>query len=446
MRSREIRHIRMINLQQIEAALVDDAIKGMPGGMTPVRLGDIGRQGWNLLREDLPLPLAVLRDSALRHNGDWMRRFLAGSGARIAPHGKTTMSPQLFSRQMDDGAWAITLGSVQQLQVARRYGFDRIVLANQLVGARSIRFVLDEIARDPAFDFYCLVDSVASAKRLAEAARAAQLPRPLQVIVEGGFTGGRTGCRTLDEAMAVARMIKRHAPYLALRGVGGYEGLLHSDTAETTEARVNGFLDYLVDIAVACDGEDCFAPGQVLLTAGGSSFYDLVAARFGHAGIRRDFMVLTRSGCYLTHDSGVYLDRFAQLRHRSPSVDDLGSGPTAALEVWAYVQSRPEPGKGILTVGKRDISYDSRLPQPMKWLRPSPQATTADIAPIPAGHVVTGLNDQHCHLSIPEDSPLAVGDMVAFGISHPCTTFDKWQVICVVDDAYDIVSAVRTFF
>ncbi len=436
----------MINLQQIEATLLDDTVKGMPGGMKPVRLDQVGRQGWNLLREDLPLPLAVLRDSALRHNGDWMRRFLAASGASISPHGKTTMSPQLFSRQVEDGAWAITLGSVQQLQVARRYGFERIVLANQLVGARSIRFVLEEIARDPAFDFYCFVDSLASAERLAEAARAAGLPRPLQVIVEGGFTGGRTGCRTFDQAMAVSQAIKRHEPWLALRGVGGYEGLLHSDTPETTEARVNAFLDYLVDIAIACDAASCFAPGQILLTAGGSSFYDLVAERFGHAGISRDFMVLTRSGCYLTHDSGVYLDRFAQLRKRSPSVDALGAGPVAALEVWAYVQSRPEAGKAILTAGKRDISYDSRLPEPMKWLRPSPRATAADIVPIPPGHVVTGLNDQHCHLAVPEDSPLAVGDMVAFGISHPCTTFDKWQVICVVDDSYNVTSAIRTFF
>lgn len=436
----------MIDLRNIEAALVDDTIKGMPGGMRPLPLRAIGDQGWNLLREDLPLPLAVLRDSALRHNGDWMRRFLAVSGAKISPHGKTTMSPQLFSRQIDDGAWAITIGSVQQLQVARRYGFARIVLANQLVGAQAIRFVVDEIGRDPSFDFYSFVDSVVSVERLAEAARAARLERPLQLIIEGGFPGGRTGCRTFDEAMAVVRAIKDNAPHLSLRGVGGYEGLLQSDDAETTEARVRRFLDYLVDIAIACDREDCFGPGQMLLTAGGSTFYDLVAERFGRAGISREYIALTRSGCYLTHDSGSYLERFARLRQRSPSVDDLGAEPTAALEVWAYVQSRPEPQKAILTVGRRDISYDSRLPQPLKWLRPSSRAMAADIRPIPPGHVVTGLNDQHCHMTIPGNSPLAIGDMVAFGISHPCTTFDKWQVICVVDDAYDIVSAIRTFF
>ena len=436
----------MPNLQDIEATLLDGTTKGMPGGMAPIGLGDIGKQGWNVLREDLPLPLAVLRESALAHNGGWMRRFLDESGAFIAPHGKTTMSPQLFRRQMADGAWAITIGTVQQLQVARRYGFKRLVLANQLVGARAIRYVLEEIDADPGLDFYSLVDSVEHATQLAEAARAAGLSRPLQLIVEGGFDGGRTGCRRLDQAIAVARVVKEASPYLSLRGVGGYEGLLRADDPDELDERVRRFLDYLVEIAIACDQADLFGPGEVLLTAGGSTFYDLVAQRFRAAGIQRPFKVLTRSGCYLTHDSGEYTDRFAQLRKRTPAVDDLGPGPLAALEVWAYVQSRPEPTKAILTVGKRDISYDSRLPQPLKWLRPSQSAIAAGIQPIGPGHVVTGLNDQHCHLALPVDSPLAVGDMVAFGISHPCTTFDKWQTICVIDDDYNVVSAIRTFF
>ncbi|CAN5501338.1 amino acid deaminase [soil metagenome] len=436
----------MVNLQDIEATLIDGTVKGMPGGIAPIALRDIGSQGWNLLREDLPLPLAVLRESALTHNGDWMRRFLVESGAVIAPHGKTTMSPQLFSRQIDDGAWAITVGSVQQLQVARRHEFKRLVLANQLVGSRAIRYVLEEIEADPGFDFYSLVDSVEQATRLAEAARAAGLSRPLQLIVEGGFLGGRTGCRRLDQAMAVARVVKEASPYLSLRGVGGYEGLLRAADPDELDEIVKRFLDYLIEIAIACEKEDLFAPGEVLLTAGGSTFYDLVAQKFQVAGIRRPFKVLLRSGCYLTHDSGEYTDRFAQLRKRTPSVDDLGPGPTAALEVWAYVQSRPEPTKAILTAGKRDISFDSRLPQPLKWLRPSRNASAASIQSIGPGHTVTGLNDQHCHLALPADSPLAVGDMVAFGISHPCTTFDKWQVIPIVNNDYDIVSAIRTFF
>lgn len=436
----------MLDIAAIEAGLVDGTVKGMPGGMAPIPLGEIGRQGWNVLREDLPLPLAVLSETALRHNGDWMRRFLAVSGASIAPHGKTSMSPQLFERQLQDGAWGITIGSVQQLQVARRYGLSRAVLANQLVGRQSVRYVLDELARDPGFDFYCLVDSVESVVQLADAVRERGLSRPLQVIVEGGIAGGRTGCRTLAEALAVARAAKARAPFLSLRGVGGFEGMLHGATPEETDRLVGAFLDRLVDMAVACAAEDCFGPGPLLLTAGGSSFYDLVVRRFAASGIEREVTVLTRSGCYLTHDSGEYTRQFEALRRRSPEVDALGPGLRPALEVWAYVQSRPEPGKAYLTLGKRDISNDVAPPQPTRWLRPRPGASAADILPVPPGHVVTGLNDQHCHMSVPPDSPLRVGDMVAFGLSHPCTTFDKWQVIVVVDDAYDVVSAVRTFF
>jgi D-serine dehydratase len=433
----------VIDLAALAAEPVDGRTKGMPGGIGRLTLGEVGRQGWNLLREDLPLPLAVLRQSALAHNGDWMRRFLGRSGAVIAPHGKTTMSPQLFQRQIEDGAWAITIGSVQQLQVARHYGCRRIVLANQIVGARSIGYVLGEIARDPTFDFYTFADSAALVERLAAAAEAVDLERPLQLLVEGGVAGERTGCRTLAEALAVARAIAA-SPRLALRGVAGYEGVLQAATDEASEARVADFLDYLVEIALACEAEALFAPGPTLLTAGGSTFYDMVVRRFGAAGIARKPLVLTRSGCYLTHDSGQFVERFERIRQRTPSVDGLGPGLRAALEVWAYVQSRPDPTKALLTMGRRDVSFDVRLPQPLGWFRPGGGAALPQ--PLGPGHVVTGLNDQHCHLTLPADSPLAYGDMVAFGISHPCTTFDKWQVLCVVNDRYDIVDAVRTFF
>jgi len=251
------------------------------------------------------------------------------------------MSPQLFSRQMKDGAWAITIASVQQLQVARHYGFDRI----------------------------------------AAATRAAKLKRSLQLIVEGAFLGGRTGCRQLDHAMAVARTVKANEPYLSLRGVGGYEGLLRGKTPAEVGRLVTDFLGYLIEIAVTCDREDCFAAGTVLLTGGGSTFYDLVTRQFARAGVQRRFIALTRSGCCLTHDFGAYLDSFAELRKRTPEVDELGPGSAAALEIWSYVQSRPESEKAILAVGKRDISNDSRLPQPLKWFRPSAAANARDIKP-----------------------------------------------------------------
>jgi D-serine dehydratase len=433
----------MPDLGEIDALPLDGLTKGLPAGVSPLRLGEVGRQGWNVLAQDLPLPLAVLKESALAHNGAWMRRFLAASGARLSPHGKTSMSPQLFARQLDDGAWAITVATVQQLGVCRRFGFPRILLANQLVGPSAIAYVLAELKRDPEFDFYCLVDSVDGVDLLAAAAREAAAGRPLQVLLEGGTPGGRTGARELQEALAVARAVKRAEPYLALRGVEGFEGLIPGTDEAGQDRAVAAFIDYLVTIARAAAAEGLFAPGPVLLTAGGSAFYDLVVERFRAAALGREAMIVTRSGCYLTHDSGLYEAFFRRVKHRTPLVENLGEPPRAAFEVWAYVQSRPEPEKAILTMGQRDVGRDAAWPVPLLWYRPGlhdrPQ-------PAPAGSAVTGMNDQHTHMKVEEAAPYRVGDMLGFGVSHPCTTFDKWDVIPLIDDDYNVVSAIKTFF
>lgn len=428
-----------LRLDGLLAEALDDRMKGLPGGGAPT-LGSVGARGWNLLRQDLPLPCPVLKEAALAHNSRWMRRFLASSGAKLAPHGKTTMSPQLFQRQLDDGAWAITLATAHQVMVARRYGVPRILFANQLVGAAETRSILRELARDPAFDFYCLVDSPAGARLLAEAARAEPPGRPVQVLLEVGMTGGRAGARDLAAALAVARAVKEAAPLLALRGVEGFEGIVDAGDEAAAERQVAGFLDFLVAVAGACAAE--FAAGPVILSAGGSMYFDMVAERFGEADLGRETLPVLRSGCYLTHDSGMYRRAFAGVLRRSGRARELGEGLRPALELWAYVLSRPEPTRAVLGFGRRDASYDAGLPVPRFRFRPGagrPQAVADD-------HRVVAINDQHAYLDLPAASPFAVGDMVGLGISHPCLTFDKWQFVPVVDEDYNVVSAIRTFF
>src|ERR1700679_1200863 len=122
-----------------EAAL-DLREKGAPGLESPVALSAVVALDWRILREDLPLPVAVLKERALRHNSAWMKAFLEGGGVEIAPHGKTTMSPALFDLQLGDGAWAVTLAPPPQVQVARSFGYNRIFLANQLVGRSAIEY------------------------------------------------------------------------------------------------------------------------------------------------------------------------------------------------------------------------------------------------------------------------------------------------------------------
>jgi D-serine dehydratase len=430
-------------LAALDATVIDGSVKGYPTTATPMKLGEIGKTGWSLLKQDLPFPVAVLKTSALDHNSHWMDRFRREQGVDLCPHGKTTMSPHLFRRQLADGAWGITVANAQQLRIARQFGVQRVVMANQLVDPQGTRYVLAELKRDPDFDFYCLVDSVAAVRFLADAVKASGLGRPLQVLLEGGIVGGRTGCRTIDQAAAVAAAIRTAAPHLSLRGVEGFEGLIHDERADDRASKVRLFLDFLSAIARRGIQEKWFAEGEILVTAGGSAEFDLVTENWRKGDFGVPVRIVLRSGCYLTHDSGIYEQSIHEVAARGIASDELAADlPRAALEVWALVQSMPEPGLALVTMGKRDVGFDSGLPVPVAWYRPGGAAPQQ----MPEGYSITGLNDQHGYLKCPPGSPLQVGDMIGFGVSHPCTTFDRWVLIYLVDDAYTVTGAIKTFF
>src|SRR3954470_12375624 len=329
---------------------------------------------------DVPLPVLVLRESALAHNLATMQAWCDARGLSLAPHGKTTMAPELVRRQLDAGAWGMTAATVPQVAVMRAAGAERVILANELVGAPEIAWFERERA---GIEAYCLVDSVAGAEGLAAGVR-----EPLRVLIEVG--GPRGGCRSEEAALAVAEAVAA-APSLVLAGVEGFEGTLDA-------AAVDGFLDLLRGVVVALDGRGAFAGvDEIVATAGGSAFFDRVAERLRFEGLSRPVRVVLRSGCYLTHDDGIYAES-------SPL-----AGLRAALELWARVLSCPEPGLAIAGFGKRDAPYDLGLP----------------VVRSHAGVSVTALNDQHAYLS-DAGGVLAVGDTVVWGISHPCTAFDRW--------------------
>jgi D-serine dehydratase len=426
----------------IDASVLDATFKGFPGTAAPVHVGDIAARGWNILREDVPFPVAVIRQSSLEHNRGWMRRFLAAADARLCPHGKTTMSPQLFAAQIEDGAFGITCATVSQLQVYREFGVQRVLMANQVIGRQEIAFVMAELARDPSFELYLVVDSVAGVERLADAARECGLARPLRLLIEVGMAGARTGSRSLAAAGAVIAAIESRFPWVEIHGVEAFEGVFAASS--DGERSIEQLLALQLEVAgIARRSPAATTTSPWLLTAGGSAYFDVVAARLGSGAGGADATVVLRSGCYLTHDHTSYANAQRARAARSLLVQSLGEGFRPALEVWTYVQSRPEPERAYLTAGKRDVSFDLDLPRPIAWLRPGVDAKPRALD---GAHVITRLNDQHAYLTLPWDSPLAVGDLVALGISHPCTTFDKWPLVYLVDDAYTIIDAIRTYF
>ena len=432
-----------MDIGEIERMTIDDCVKGIPGGTPPFPLGAIAEQGWNVLREDMPLPLAALKRREIDNNRSWMLEFMKRSGVVFCPHGKAFLAPQLVGEMLDAGAWGVAVANVAHLQVYRRFGVSRVIFANQLVGSQTLRYVLDALAGDPEFEFYGLVDSLEGVAALAAAARARDAGRPVQLLIEGGAPGGRNGCRTLDSALAVARAIKAEEPFLTLRGVEGYEGILPGANGTEVEERIDRFLDFMIDIARACVGGDLLGTGPVIMSAGGSQYCDIVATRLTGADVGREILPIVRAGSFLAHDSGLYFEAFKRMLERSEAARKIGGGMRPAAEIWSYVQSRPEPDRVILTMGKRDCSYSLGLPVPATWFRPgehnAPRA-------LDGGHTVTRLDDQHAYMAVPPDSALRFGDMVCCGVSHPTTFVNKWRLLYVVDDNYDVVQAVATFF
>ena len=424
---------------------LDARFKGFPATAAPLPARSIAARGWNVLAGDLPLPLAVLRRSALEHNLAWMQRYAERRGLLLAPHGKTSMSPELFAMQLAAGAWGLTFANAFQAAVGVAAGARRILIANQVVADADLDALDALLARHADLWLCFLVDSSAQLALIEDWAARRGSARAFDVLLEVGIAGQRTGCRTLEEALELARAIAASGA-ARLAGIECYEGVAaRCDSAHDAEA-VGELVRRALQVAQACDAEQCWsAQAQaIVLSAGGSAVFDLVVPLLQARGLSRPVEGVLRSGCYLTHDHGHYrqLVRLVQARE---GLDEQG-GLRPALSVWSLVQSVPEPGLALLNCGKRDISHDIELPVPASLARRG--AHTSEAAP--AHWRITALNDQHAYLRFDADADEAdwprVGDRVELGLSHPCTTFDKWRWMPLVEDDGRVSGAIHTVF
>ena len=427
-----------MRLSDIENMPLPAGTKGLPLDGSIARLADLTGRGLNVLRGDLPMPVAVLKRSALENNIRVMQSYIERAGVKLAPHAKTTMCPQLFARQLSHGCWGLSVATMTQFKLCHDMGVERLILANQLVGRAEISGLARLWAQTPGRAYYVLVDSLTAAKGISDGFGQVAGAPPARVLIEMGVAHGRCGVRTLDEGLVLARAIQS-LPHVELHGVEGYEGLFVSDHAAHDAASVSEYLGSVLRLSECLLAEGLFAdPDQVIVSAGGSAYFDLVARVL--AGGSNGIVPVLRSGCYLTHDSGFYRRLLRRMEDRAVA----GPAPRLipALEVWSRVISRPQPDQAIVLLGKRDVSYDIDLPSVRWWFREgrheAPQ-TANDLA-------VIKLNDQHAYLTVPAGADLAVGDLLGFEISHPCTTFDKWSLLLEVEDDYSVHAGLKTFF
>ena len=460
-----------IHSLSLDDCLLDSSYKGFPHFSPPLLLSAVASQHWNALT-DLPPPFPILRRSALLHNAAWMAAFCASRGVRLAPHGKTSCSPQLWRLQMAAGAWGMTVASAKQAEACARLAIRNVLIANQIVEAHDVA-LLARLACDESelVDVHFLLDSIPQLRLIEAAVTAGGLlsgGRKLNALLELGYEGGRTGVRSVEQALQLAEAVAS-SPAVLLSGVETYEGMLVRGQPSDAAALDTLFSTLLSLVSTLADRR-YFARPSILVSAGGSAAFDLVAdwlSKAGRLSLGRPVVPLLRSGCYLTHDHGLYQSFGQHIADRlttavPPSLPLPGTVPppasflVPALEVWGAVLSVPQPRLAIVGMGRRDASSDQQLPQPLyRWRRSSSSQ------PEPWRGTTSRLMDQHAYVEWDERAAegdsgtssggeqvreLRVGDMVGFGVSHPCTTFDKWRWMPLVDERYELLGGITCHF
>jgi len=424
--------------------LVDDRVRGFPPGHAPLALDAIGGQGWKPYAGKMALPLMSLDEPAFSGNVKAMMAYVRDHGIEIAPHAKTPMSTAIANTLLGAGAWGTTVADIRQASVFLRAGFRRLILANEIGGLAAARRFAAMVAGFPDAEFHIFVDSIDVANTLRTAwAERDDLPA-LGLLVE--FGAGRAGARDLKTGTAILdEILSAETSTVRLSGIAAYEGAAATADPVETVNRIKGLMALMADFLPRVRTRVSDAR-RLLVTAGGSVYFDMVVDGLGDAVASDPNCVLVlRSGAIFFHDHGVYKRGLASLDARrgfvvGGAVRSASDEFVPALRLWSEVLSRPESGLAIAGMGMRDVASDQDLPRPLVLYRDGERA--ADLT----GAEVLRLNDQHAFVKLPDGSDVKVGDVIEFGISHPCTCLDRHAILYGLDREQRVTKAYLTSF
>lgn len=399
--------------------VIEDKFKGFPIDSYGKTLEQFLATKPNLFTANFQFPIMVLKEAAIKNNIAQMMSFCNSVDAQLAPHVKTTMSPQLAQMQVAAGATALTIANFWQGRIFLKHGFKNLIIANEVLDPTAIAEIA-KINKQKQAEIIFYVDSILALEII-------QKHTPLEgeqnLFIEVGTENGRGGVRELSLVEQLAQRIKADKR-LNLIGVTGFEGAVpDAARGRRGEKKISKFCQKIV--AAAELAYPYKSDQQFVISAGGSAYFDIVARELNK--FEKPRRLLLRSGGYITHDHKYYEEIYPF------ASTDRSFQP--AIEVWAQVISKPEKGFGVLNLGKRDIGNDLHNPIPIKSYDGQVKSFSA---------VIEKLNDQHGYLRTSADFQLA--QLIGLGISHPCTTFDKWRLVPLVNDDYDVVDCLQTFF
>lgn len=424
--------------------LIDDRIRGFPAGHAPLALDDIAKLGWKPFDGRMSLPLISLDRSAFAGNVELMMSYVSGQRIEIAPHAKTPMSTALAQQLLDAGAWGTTVADIRQASVMLGAGQRNLILANEIGGPAAARRLAALLAGHPEAKVHVFVDSPALASALAAAWAARDDLPALGLLIELGVARG--GARSAEAADALLdTILGAETPNFKLTGIAAYEGAAATADPEETATRIEMLLAMTADVLTNVRRR-VGSERPLIVTAGGSVYFDMVVKGLKPAvDADGNARLVLRSGAIFFHDHGVYERGLAALDRRNGFIiagetQSASQGFRPALRLWAEIVSYPETGLAICGMGHRDVAMDQGLPRPLaiyrdgKLLRALAQAT------------VVRLNDQHAFVELVEETDVRIGDVIEFGISHPCTCLDRHTLIYGLDGDHAVSAVYPTSF
>ncbi len=337
--------------------------------------------------EDLDTPVLLLDAAALERNLQKMAAYFAERPCQLRPHFKNHKCTRLARRQMEVGsAVGITCAKVGEAEVLANAGFDDILIANQVVGARKLERLV-RIAEQTRVRV--AVDHEQQALALADAARRANVEIGVLVEIDTGM--GRCGLPPGAAVLSLARRIAE-LPNIRFDGLQAYEGhvVYVEDRAERRRLTIEA-------VGLAVETRQALEHAGLpvgILSGGSSATYDVTGSTDGVDEIQ--------SGTYATMD-WVY-------QRLAPEFE-------LAMTVLARVISRPKPDVAVLDVGVKGCGHEFGEPQ----VKNDPDAT------IPFFKA-----EEHCVVQNVPDWQL--GKVVELIPSHACTTCNLHREFHVIED------------
>lgn len=433
-----------VKIHAAPAGLVlDDRIRGFPAGHAPLAAAEITGMGWKPHDGVMSLPLLSLDRAAFEANVDWMMRYVRAHGLQIAPHAKTPMSPAIAAALIGAGAWGTTVADIRQASVMLHSGLSRLIIANEIGGPSAARRLAAMLRHHPDAELHIFIDSLATAEALEKVWRDTPDLPTLGLLVEVGAARG--GARTLDAVEEILDFIlARETETFRLSGAAAYEGAAATADAKETAQRISGLMTLTAEVYRIVRkrvGQD----RPLIVTAGGSVYFDMVVQHLGPLVLPDKAAILVlRSGAIFFHDHGVYERGLAALDARGGFIIDgltekASNRFQPALRAWAEVLSRPQAGLAICGMGLRDAAIDQGLPRPLALHR-------GDTRHGLDGASISKLNDQHAFVEWIGDLDVQIGDVIEFGLSHPCTCLDRHAVLYGLDASHTVTAVFPTSF